>query len=1859
MKIRFLLSALLALSSINSFAVEVLDTVSVGGIRYVISATDIPSCKVVYSPEGYSGAVVIPERVSVDGTQYEVVSIAQGAFAFCKDLTSVQLPTTLRSVGKSAFAYCDNLSCLEIPEGVTYIDEYAFEGNHKLHTLILPSTLKAIHCTAINNYSLSSVYLKSTTPPDVIAKDGGYMQYNHMMFNLNELSYTECNLYVPENSVALYSYYDGNESGKTWQRAEHIYPFDYGSDIISPSQPADSILFKIRCRNTTTIFSDYYGDDKDNLNAVCIDGIYYVVTSLTDRTCKVVAGDYYYHGDVVIPAHVNIDGADYRVNEISKNAFRNCYLLTSLSLPETIEKIGSFRNCASLTAVSVPEAAAIKSDIEETFVRCNSLKMVTWGNELIKLDYYGVSLDDPYFHCVVNHDAEYKPDPSKYALYLDNIYYAIENGHAVVCCTDNVSRLIIPDEITVDGAVYPVKVIRNGAFGNDLLYVSIPSSVTDIDINSSYYGCSLNQIDMAQGCGLTGLEFVGCFSLAAGEDNIVYVGRSALKLLDKNSSVPVRIKKGTEYVAPDAFKNTAITDIYFPESLISIGNNAFSGCSGIKSVIFPEGLKEIGKYAFAGCSNLESIEIPKGVQTAFLNSFSGCTGIRSITYPSGCQVVDAAPFFISNLDGCTWDIVWEDHFIQTDRERVYYEGGLDLHTMVSDDLYNRAESFTARFADNVSVILGFFNDGRRLENMTGLVLGSGVTSVENFAFWKSDRLKEIEINSAPSIGAYAFGASDLIEKITITSAVPPRIADLSKYCEPVMQAEDVYAGSLGFLADSIVNTEQAMYGRSLVLYGDKGVTDQWQADFDVEYETPGKYDVYVVVLPNGLLPEFTKTKPNQFNCFLNSLDKDGNIVQFTQKDPDRPTRNYKYVNDKQKADTILVGQIELFDNMPYGQENKLTVSIKINMTASETKTYSNTMLLDAIILDQKEQAATVEDMDKSKQRSVFSESVYSNALLQVPAGSIDAYRNAPCWGLFSNIVEAEGSADPEGLDFFCGFENMEVCRVETVTKDIRWNVKSDIVQTETDGDNTYLVWKTAGINNDYDCGLTDAVLKVGSFNLKAGVSYFVKYSVMSDCWTGNLQVDVVRRSDDMVLGHMSSLTSFSEDWEQYRGSFRIGYDCDDCYVRFSFLSPGQTFSIDDISVSDKYDVEAVCNNDLIRLYFSSDLVMPQLPVDPVGIYEIDPACFEVTGVNPSTNVRERIDLNYAEFIHSDNSIYLFSETEMEQYEDLRVSFINLPSDNGLCIKYVSFIDPESKEKSYKPLHDFHDLAVRMDFSVSHGPDLRYSDPAPYSFENPTDTRIVTLHFSSHENLTSTDGISARMLFPGGKAEYWKVSGFDAVTQTLVMERPSDQIAPLFGAATFVVDGLPFMCSVPMSFGVKGQVPDRQMTASSDSAYTYRFGERIDLDINRTQVMLYYRRSPEVLDKLREDYGITPVKGSYIHLGTYEGELVMNGRFYLNDAQFEQTLSALRVDPSVIDVERVIDSHYPVGLYDQFQVVLKDRSYESALEKELEYTGTRIKSHTYGRLTYYIQADRNSVADVIDCANMFYESGICSSISLMTEGREHFSDEKYYWGIPTYSKYYIGDEKFTKKNDEQTIVIYYEDPDDDANNKTRGGVTDETVLEFLSRVYGVTVSDEYEMDSIAYMRADSTLIRALPFKIPEGVVIAPGVIEEVNVDNLVSRLMQEQLVDDVERTMMIGDELKAVTNTFLVEVVDSSDTASFNILLEETGTALVGFDSETGLFELRSNKSSSGNALKCLNTFFESGFCLNVYPIFATLTRNDGPVSIDSIATQPGQKLIIHDLNGRRVSEPETPGIYIFTRVADGKVIESRRVMITE
>jgi len=95
------------------------DAVEIDGIWYNL-VSKMKSAEVAKNPSGkYSGAIVIPEKITYDGTEYRVTSIGDIAFLYCTGLTSVTIGNSVTSIGASAFGDNYNLTSITIPNSVT------------------------------------------------------------------------------------------------------------------------------------------------------------------------------------------------------------------------------------------------------------------------------------------------------------------------------------------------------------------------------------------------------------------------------------------------------------------------------------------------------------------------------------------------------------------------------------------------------------------------------------------------------------------------------------------------------------------------------------------------------------------------------------------------------------------------------------------------------------------------------------------------------------------------------------------------------------------------------------------------------------------------------------------------------------------------------------------------------------------------------------------------------------------------------------------------------------------------------------------------------------------------------------------------------------------------------------------------------------------------------------------------------------------------------------------------------------------------------------------------------------------------------------------------------------------------------------------------------------------------------------------------------------------------------------------------------------------------------------------------------------------------------------------------------------
>ena len=91
-----------------------------------------------------------------------------------------------------------------------------------------------------------------------------------------------------------------------------------------------------------------------------------------------------------------------------------------------------------------------------------------------------------------------------------------------------------------------------------------------------------------------------------------------------------------------------------PSSVTTIGSFAFDNCSGLTSIEIPNSVTSIGRYAFQGCTGLTSITIPNSVTAIGDYAFVTCTGLTSVTIGNSVTSIgDDAFYDCNNLTSIT------------------------------------------------------------------------------------------------------------------------------------------------------------------------------------------------------------------------------------------------------------------------------------------------------------------------------------------------------------------------------------------------------------------------------------------------------------------------------------------------------------------------------------------------------------------------------------------------------------------------------------------------------------------------------------------------------------------------------------------------------------------------------------------------------------------------------------------------------------------------------------------------------------------------------------------------------------------------------------------------------------------------------------------------------------------------------------------------------------------------------------------------------------------------------------------------------------------------------------------------------
>ena len=310
-------------STINQYQITgVNQTFAKDGIYYrIVDNVLTNEVEVTSGDKQYEGDIVIPEKITYAGVDYDVTRIGKEAFYYDKNLTSIMLPATIKSIGSSAFQECTKLTAIDLPASVITIENNAFY-NSALKNVSFSDALETIGNSAFSECR----NLANVTLPQMLKSIG-----SQAFYNCNQLTRVD----IPESVTTI-----GNSAFSSCDKLESV-TLPSGLKELAENLFRNTALKSVVIPlGVTTIGNGaFYGCA--SLSSVTIPTSVQTIGNETFRNSSSLIS-------ISIPEGVTTIG-DY--------TFDGCSLLTTVQLPTSLTTIGryAFQNCAAMSTITLPE----------------------------------------------------------------------------------------------------------------------------------------------------------------------------------------------------------------------------------------------------------------------------------------------------------------------------------------------------------------------------------------------------------------------------------------------------------------------------------------------------------------------------------------------------------------------------------------------------------------------------------------------------------------------------------------------------------------------------------------------------------------------------------------------------------------------------------------------------------------------------------------------------------------------------------------------------------------------------------------------------------------------------------------------------------------------------------------------------------------------------------------------------------------------------------------------------------------------------------------------------------------------------------------------------------------------------------------------------------------------------------------------------------------------------------------------------------------------------------------------------------------------------------------------------------------
>ncbi len=445
-----------------------------------------------------------------------------------------------------------------------------------------------------------------------------------------------------------------------------------------------------------------------------------------------------------------------------------------------------------------------------------------------------------------------------------------------------------------------------------------------------------------------------------------------------------------------------------------------------------------------------------------------------------------------------------------------------------------------------------------------------------------------------------------------------------------------------------------------------------------------------------------------------------------------------------------------------------------------------------------------------------------------------------------------------------------------VTKDNDGQHAIEFENMGAKGGEYYLTYKADTVGGaTSDCNDYEANIFVRGLPIKDNTSYRLSYYVKASAAVGHLQTDVLRgwynsEKPFSMAGESSAGTfvgskkDFSTDrWERVtmmtyylndsvanHYMYQQGYYWGDAwkkvinnktynyikqpdtyFVRFSFRTPGVTYYVDDIALTESWIAGAEYNGQVMRVDFGYDTNMAEIcEADPLKSKKLPYEYFDLVGYYYENEgdeewIEEVLPIYGAEY-HNDGYLYIWLDEDVtfDGLDSVGLNFRNPGAETGLQLKYDGTLYPMALDTNWvnagKIVPDFSSEPAFYNPEISATsqdmmpPLVQSLEPVAGSFTLDSNSREIKVTFNKTTyavlNCKDTEekGVMAK-LTGSGVSEFWIPTAYDEETFTVTFSRQAKDTAPLNGDYTFEVYQMR-----AVSFGEEGE----------DYSCIYSFGE---------------------------------------------------------------------------------------------------------------------------------------------------------------------------------------------------------------------------------------------------------------------------------------------------------------------------------------------------------------------------------------------------------------------------------------------------